>query len=120
MPPNEGFPRRGEIYWVELSPTIGSEQSGRRPAVVLSNDDANALSPVVTVAPTTTQPTRKMWAHEVHVPAGVGGLQEDSRVLINQVRTVAKLRVKDFIGILPLDYVAACDQALKYHFALWD
>lgn len=116
----QGYPRRGEIYRVRLNPAQGSEQAGeRRPAVILSNDDQNELAETVTLAPTTGRPARKKWLHEVHVPA-VGGLTEPSRIKIDQVRTVSKGRLVEYMGVLPEEYVTMCEQALRFHFALPD
>jgi mRNA interferase MazF len=113
--PEEGFPRYGDIYEVNLDPVIGSETGKRRPALVVSNDINNEFSQTVTVLPITGQPARKQYPFEVLVPEGVAGLTTDSRIKANQVRTVDKRRLVSFRCSLPTEYLPEVEKALKIH-----
>ncbi len=84
--------RRGEVYWVNLEPTVGSEIRKQRPAIIVSNNNGNLNSPVVTIVPTSSK-LSKLYPFEVFLPAGAGGLQKDSIVQTNQIRTVDKQRL---------------------------
>ena len=112
------FPRYGDIYQVALDPILGSEIGKRRPALVVSNDSNNEYAQTVTVAPITGQPAKKQYPFEVLIPEGVGGLDRESRVKCNQVRTVDKRRLIMRIGDLPPQYVGQVQQALKIHLYL--
>jgi mRNA interferase MazF len=105
-------PRRGDIYWVDFSPTIGSEQSGRRPAVVVSNDIANRHASVVTVVPVTRTIPSKPYPHTVPLAAGEP-LPYAGSILCAQVRTISKERLLDCTGVLSDDQIASVDTALK-------
>jgi len=114
--------RRGEIRWVAL--TLGGEREGRaqRPAVIVSNDGANAAAArrgvgVVTVVPlsTSSEPARPF---QVSLPAGVGGLRREAKALAEQVRTVDASRVGPSIGAVPLEYLRKIDDALRIHLGL--
>jgi mRNA interferase MazF len=109
-------PRRGQVYWVDFSPTKGSEQAGRRPAVIVSNDMANRASPVVTVVPMTSQPKRPFpW----NVPVPADGRLKAGTVLCNQLRTVAKERLdEEPVGALDEDLMSQVDAALKMSLGL--
>lgn len=114
--------RRGEIRWVALDP--GGERRGKaqRPAVIVSNDGANAAAArrgvgVVTVVPLTTSgaPARPF---QVSIPAGTGGLRREAKALAEQVRTVDASRVGPSIGAVPLEYLRKVDDALRIHLGL--
>lgn len=83
---------RGQIYWVQLDPAIGSEIKKTRPALVVSNDANNQFSDTVTVLPLTSQ-TKVIHPFEVLLPAGAGGLKVPSKAKANQIRTVDKKRL---------------------------
>lgn len=92
--------RRGEIYFADLRPVVGSEQDGIRPVIVLQNDIGNMFSPTTIVAPLTSQVSGK---HRLptHVEvSGVNGLESDSVVLLEQIRVLDKSRLKNPIGTL--------------------
>lgn len=91
---------RGQIYWVQLDPSIGSEIKKTRPALVVSNDANNQFSDTVTVLPITSQ-TKAIHPFEVLLPAGVGGLKVASKAKANQIRSVDKRR----LGTSPLGAV---------------
>jgi mRNA interferase MazF len=110
--------KRGELFWVDLDPTQGSEQAGRRPVVVLQNDTGNEFSPTVIVAPMTTKNFSKEYPTNVSLPKGASGLKEDSTILLSQIRTLDKKRLEKKIGHLPADYQGKVDQAIKISLGL--
>ncbi len=85
---------RGQIYWVQLDPSIGSEIKKTRPALIVSNNANNQVSDTVTVLPLTSQ-TKVIRPFEVLLPVGVGGLKVASKAKANQIRTVDKQRLSD-------------------------
>jgi mRNA interferase MazF len=113
--PERNFPRYGDIYEVNLDPVIGAETGKRRPALVVSNDINNEFSQTVTILPITSQPAKKQYPFEVLVLKDVSGLNTDSRIKANQVRTVDKRRLVNFIGSLPSEYFPKVEKALKIH-----
>ena len=88
--------KRGEIYYANLSPVIGCEQDGIRPVIVLQNDVGNKYSPTTIVAPITSKRTKIIFP--THIGIQTEGLEKDSMVLLEQIRTVDKKRLEDFIG----------------------
>ena len=104
--------RRGDLYWVNLDPTKGSEQAGRRPVLVIQNDVGNEFSTTVIIAPLTTKQFLKPYPTNVHVPRGVAGLREDSTILLSQVRTLDKTRLERKIGHLPFSYLQEVNRAI--------
>jgi mRNA interferase MazF len=114
--------RRGEIVTVSLDPARGSEASKTRPAVVVSNDAANATATrlrrgVITVVPVTSN-TARIYPFQVLLPASQTGLREDSKAQAEQVRSVAVERVGERVGQLPAALVTELDQALRIHLSL--
>ena len=105
--------RRGDLFWVDLDPTKGSEQAGRRPVLVIQNDVGNALAPTVIVAPLTTKSFTKHYPTNVHVPKGIAGVKEHSTILLSQIRTIDKSRLQRKIGHLPPAYLAQVDHAIR-------
>jgi mRNA interferase MazF len=114
--------RRGEIVTVSLDPVRGSEASKTRPAVVVSNDAANATATrlgrgVVTVVPVTSS-TGRVYPFQVLLPSSLTGLSRDSKAQAEQVRSVAIERIGTRIGQLPSALIAELDQALRVHLSL--
>lgn len=114
--------RRGDIRLVDLAPTRGNEASRRRPAVVVSNDRANATASrigrgVVTVVPVTSNVSR-VYPFQVLIPADASGLPVDSKAQAEQVRTVAVERIGAPVGRLPVDLERELDAALRLHLEL--
>ncbi len=114
--------RRGQVRWVALDGDADARSRAQRPAIVVSNDGANAAaarrsSGSVTVVPLTTSdaPAKPF---QVALPAGTGGLPRAAKALAEQVRTVAASRIGPSIGMLPLDYVRRVDDALRLHLGL--
>jgi mRNA interferase MazF len=114
--------RRGEIVTVSLDPARGSEASKTRPAVIVSNDAANATATrlrrgVITVVPVTSS-TARVYPFQVLLPARQTGLAQDSKAQAEQVRSVAVERVGGRVGQLPAALLAGLDQALRVHLSL--
>lgn len=114
--------RRGEIRLVELEPVRGSEANKRRPAVVVSNDRANAAAArlrrgVVTVVPITSNVARVL-PFQVLLTAELSGLRVDSKAQAEQVRSVSVERLGPIVGRLPATTVGALDDALRLHLDL--
>jgi mRNA interferase MazF len=107
------FPRRGDIYWVSLDPTVGTEIAKTRPAVIVSNDDGNELSARVIVAPTTSSNVTRVYPFEVLVQAGEGGLAHTSKVALDQMRAVDKQRLGRRIGSLAAERMEDIDRAIR-------
>jgi mRNA interferase MazF len=110
--------KRGDLLWVDLSPTKGSEQTGRRPVVVIQNDIGNEVAPTVIIAPLTTRGFTKHYPINVHVPKGVAGLSQHSTILLSQIRTIDKSRLGQKMGHLPASYLQQVDQAIKVSLGL--
>jgi len=111
---------RGEVYFVDLDPTVGHEQAGRRPVVVVSNDKINHQSLVVVVVPGTTRnrSTNRSPAN-VKVPAGEAGLSRDTSFLTFQVRGLDQVRFQEGpCGILDEAYLSLIDRALAWTLVL--
>jgi mRNA interferase MazF len=114
--------RRGDIVAVSLDPARGSEASKTRPAVVVSNDAANATASrlaqgVISVVPITSHVAR-VYPFQVLLRAGQTGLRQDSKAQAEQVRSVAVERIGKQIGRLPAAAMAELDEALRIHLAL--
>ncbi len=114
--------RRGEIVTVNLDPARGSEASKTRPAVVVSNDAANATATrlgrgVITVVPVTANVAR-IYPFQVLLPAGQTGLTRDSKAQAEQIRSVAVERIGTRVGQLPPALITELDQALRVHLSL--
>ena len=103
--------RRGEIYHADLNPVFGSEQGGYRPVLIIQNNRGNQHSPTVIVAAITSQPKTKL---PTHVPInGISGLEKESFVLLEQIRTVDKRRLDDYVGRLNRDQMNRVEKALR-------
>ena len=103
---------RGELRWFEPSPIEGSEQSGRRPAVVLSRDAINRTSPVVIVLPLTTYRGQRIYPSDVLVRAPEGGLRVNSVVLGLQLRAIDRRRLGERLGRLGAPTLARIEDAV--------
>src|SRR4030066_415268 len=107
--------KRGEVFWVNFDPTLGSEAKKARPALVISNDINNAHSPIVSISPITSKVT-KVYSFEVEIPPGVGGLRTRSKIMVNQTRAADKIRLIKKLGQLPEELFDKVNQALKLHY----
>ena len=104
--------KRGDVVLCDLNPVVGTEQAGIRPVVVLQIDRANAVSPHTIIAPFTSKIRRAVLPSHVFVPAGVGGLSQDSVVLCEQIRVIDKSRIIRVIGHLNDVYMEELATAL--------
>ncbi len=104
--------KRGELYYADLSPVVGSEQGGIRPVLVVQNDVGNKYSPTIIAAAVTSQINKAKLPTHIELSAKEYGLQKDSVVLLEQIRTLDKQRLKDKIGEVPLDTMQKINQAL--------
>ena len=103
---------RGELYTAQLDPVVGSEQGGRRPVLVVQNDQGNRFSPTVIVLALTSQLQKARLPTHVSIRAGETGLSRDSVAMAEQLRTLDKRRLKERIGSLPLSTMRKVDGAL--------
>lgn len=104
--------KRGEIYYADLSPVVGSEQGGVRPVLVVQNNVGNRYSPTVIAAAITSQLDKAKLPTHIAVPAEVCGLPRNSVVLLEQIRTIDKKRLGEKIGELPSGMMARVNEAL--------
>ncbi len=110
--------KRGDIYYADLSPVIGSEQGGIRPVLIIQNDVGNRYSPTVIAAAITSQQDKTKLPTHIKVNADDCGLSKDSIVLLEQVRTIDKQRLKERMGSLSMGAMDKVDQALSVSFGL--
>ncbi len=104
--------KRGELYYADLSPVIGSEQGGVRPVLVVQNDIGNKYSPTIIAAAVTSKLTKAKLPTHIELSAIEYGLNKDSVVLLEQIRTIDKRRLKERIGELPFTTMQRVDDAL--------
>lgn len=110
--------KRGEIYYADLSPVVGSEQGGIRPVLIIQNDIGNKYSPTVIAAAITSQRDKTKLPTHISVDADDCGLAKDSIVLLEQVRTIDKQRLKERMGSLDGNSMVMVDKALSVSFGL--
>jgi len=115
---NNMYIKRGEIYYADLSPVIGSEQGGMRPVLIVQNDIGNKHSPTVIAAAITSQKEKSRLPTHISLNAHNCGLAKDSVVLLEQVRTLDKKRLKERMGELDSDSMGKVDSALSVSFGL--
>lgn len=105
--------KRGEIYYADLSPVVGSEQGGIRPVLIVQNDVGNKFSPTVIAAAITSQRFKTNLPTHIQVDAQECGLSKDSIVLLEQVRTIDKKRLKEKMGNLDDGDMSRVNHALS-------
>lgn len=110
--------KRGEIYYADLSPVVGSEQGGVRPVLIIQNDVGNRYSPTVIAAAITSQQDKTRLPTHINVGAQSCGLAKDSVVLLEQVRTIDKQRLRERMGTLDGSAMGRVDRALGVSFGL--
>lgn len=110
--------KRGEIYYADLSPVVGSEQGGVRPVLIVQNDVGNKYSPTVIAAAITSQKDKANLPTHIQVNAQGCGLAKDSIVLLEQVRTLDKQRLKERMGALESSDMGKVNHALSVSFGL--
>lgn len=109
---NDLVVKKGDIFFADLSPVIGSEQGGVRPVIVIQNDVGNKYSPTVIVAAITSQINKAKLPTHVEIKAGDHGLNKDSVILLEQLRTVDKRRLKERIGRMEAEAMKKVNEAL--------
>lgn len=110
--------KRGEIYYADLSPVVGSEQGGVRPVLIVQNDVGNKHSPTVIAAAITSKKEKSQLPTHISVSASSCGLAKDSVVLLEQVRTLDKRRLKERMGELDSGSMQQVNDALSVSFGL--
>ncbi|WP_310425581.1 type II toxin-antitoxin system PemK/MazF family toxin [Chamaesiphon sp. VAR_48_metabat_135_sub] len=114
------YPIRGEIYLVNFDPTLGAELKKTRPALILQNDTSNQFSPITIVAGISSQFDRLLYPTEISIEAPEGGLERDSVVLLNQIRSIDRQRLIKKIGILTVETMLKIDRAIQISLGLID
>ena len=112
------FPRRGEIYLVQFDPTVGHEIQKTRPAVIIQNDVSNQYSPITIVAAISSQFSEPPFPREVVIEPQDSGLQKRSAVIVNQIRSVDRLRLQKKIGRLSKQNMGRVDEAIQISLGL--
>ncbi len=110
--------KRGDIYYADLSPVIGSEQGGVRPVLIVQNDIGNKYSPTVIAAAITSQINKAKLPTHIEISALEYGLPRDSVILLEQIRTIDKKRLKEKIGHLDDELMEKVNDALNISFGL--
>lgn len=110
--------KRGDIYYADLSPVVGSEQGGVRPVLIIQNDVGNKYSPTVIATAITSQINKAKMPTHIELDANEYGLSKDSVVLAEQIRTIDKKRLKEKIGHLDDNLMDKVNEALEISFGL--
>lgn len=110
--------KRGDIYYADLSPVIGSEQGGIRPVLVIQNDVGNKYSPTVIAAAITSQINKAKMPTHIELAAKEYGLNKDSVILLEQIRTIDKRRLREKIGRIDEKTMDRVNNALSISFGL--
>jgi mRNA interferase MazF len=112
--------KRGDIFYADLSPVIGSEQGGIRPVLIVQNDIGNKYSPTVIAAAITSQINKAKLPTHIEISAQEYGLQKDSVILLEQIRTIDKKRLREKNGHLDDELMEKVNEALSISFGLTD
>lgn len=110
--------RKGDIYYADLSPVVGSEQGGVRPVLVVQNDIGNRYSPTIIIAAITSQINKAKLPTHVEIKGDDYGLSKDSVLLLEQIRTIDKRRLGEKIGHVEDDIIERVDDALRISLGL--
>lgn len=110
--------KRGDIFYADLSPVIGSEQGGVRPVLIVQNNIGNKFSPTVIAAAITSQKTKSNLPTHIELQADTSGLAKDSVVLLEQIRTIDKRRLKEKMGTISSNSMNRVNEALSVSFGL--
>jgi mRNA interferase MazF len=110
--------KRGDVYFADLSPVVGSEQGGVRPVLVIQNDIGNRFSPTVIIAAITAQIQKAKLPTHVEIDAKRYGFERDSVILLEQIRTIDKQRLTDKITHLDDEMMEKVDEALQISLGL--
>ena len=112
--------KRGDIFYADLSPVVGSEQGGIRPVLIVQNDVGNKYSPTVIAAAITSQINKAKLPTHIEISAQEYGLAKDSVILLEQIRTIDKKRLREKIGHLDDELMERVNEALGISFGLMD
>jgi mRNA interferase MazF len=112
--------KRGDVYYADLSPVVGSEQGGVRPVLIVQNDIGNKYSPTVIAAAITSQINKAKLPTHIEISAWEYGLQKDSVILLEQIRTIDKKRLREKIGHLDDELMERVNEALGVSFGMTD
>lgn len=112
--------KRGDMYYADLSPVVGSEQGGVRPVLIVQNDIGNKYSPTVIAAAITSQINKAKLPTHIEISAQEYGLQKDSVILLEQIRTIDKKRLREKIGHLDEELMDKVNEAIGVSFGLGD
>ena len=110
--------KRGDIYYADLSPVVGSEQGGIRPVLIIQNDVGNRYSPTVIAAAVTSQLNKSKLPTHIEIDAMKYGLPKDSVILTEQIRTIDKKRLKEKIGHIDEELMTSVNDALFVSFGI--
>ena len=110
--------KRGDIYYANLSPVVGSEQGGVRPVLIVQNDVGNRYSPTVIAAAITSQTEKSKLPTHIELDSKNCGLSKDSVVLLEQIRTIDKRRLREKMGTLDASSMSQVNKALSISFGL--
>lgn len=112
--------RRGDIFYADLSPVVGSEQGGVRPVLIIQNDIGNKYSPTVIASAITSQINKAKLPTHIELKAKCYGIPKDSVILLEQVRTIDKKRLREKIGHLDDELMERVNEAIAVSFGLVD
>lgn len=110
--------KRGDIFYADLSPVIGSEQGGVRPVLIVQNDVGNKYSPTVIAAAVTSQINKAKMPTHIEIKAEDYGLNKDSVILLEQIRTIDKKRLREKIGRLDDELMESVNRAIAISFGI--
>ncbi len=110
--------KRGDIYYANLSPVVGSEQGGHRPVLVIQNDVGNKYSPTIIVVAITSQISKAKLPTHVEINSKQSSLEKDSVILLEQLRTIDKRRLKEKVSHLSEDIMSLVDESIKVSLGL--
>ena len=110
--------KRGDIFYADLSPVVGSEQGGTRPVLIVQNATGTRHSPTVIAAAVTSQTGKARLPTRIDIAGGSVGLSRDSVILLEQIRTIDKRRLREHMGWLSLEQMQKVDNAIAVSFGL--
>ena len=112
--------KRGDLYYADLSPVVGSEQGGVRPVIVIQNNIGNKYSPTIIVAAITSQINKAKLPTHIEISANEYGLSKDSVILLEQIRTIDKKRIREKIGCLDNNMMLKVDNGIQISLGLFN
>lgn len=110
--------QRGDIYYANLEPVVGSEQGGLRPVLIIQNNTGNRHSPTVITAAITSRSKKSCQPTHIHLNAASCGLSRDSTVMLEQVRTLDRCRLSSYVGHISPNQMAKINKALRISMGL--